>query len=101
MFDARAKIARFDPGLRDAIRAEEQRQEAHIELIASENYTSVRVMAAQGSVLTKWMCHVLDNMDDEGVAHRVRGQVRAPCEQLPVYHRLDQQPMNQEVRHGS
>ncbi|MBV34018.1 serine hydroxymethyltransferase [Kangiella spongicola] len=42
----------FDPELMASIDAEEKRQEAHIELIASENYTSKRVMEAQGSVLT-------------------------------------------------
>ena len=45
-------IATFDPELWQAIAAETERQEAHIELIASENYTSPRVMAAQGSALT-------------------------------------------------
>lgn len=42
----------FDPELYQAIKAEEQRQEDHIELIASENYASNLVMSAQGSVLT-------------------------------------------------
>lgn len=42
----------YDPELWDAIQAEERRQEEHVELIASENYASPRVMAAQGSVLT-------------------------------------------------
>lgn len=45
-------IADFDEELFQAISAEEQRQEDHIELIASENYTSPRVMEAQGSLLT-------------------------------------------------
>jgi len=45
-------IAGFDDELFDAIEAENQRQEDHIELIASENYTSPRVMEAQGSSLT-------------------------------------------------
>ncbi len=45
-------IADFDPPLWEAIRGEQQRQEDHIELIASENYVSPRVLAAQGSVLT-------------------------------------------------
>lgn len=45
-------IAEFDPDLKAAMDAEAQRQEHHIELIASENYTSPRVMEAQGSVLT-------------------------------------------------
>lgn len=45
-------IAAFDPELHAAMQAEERRQEEHIELIASENYASPRVMEAQGSVLT-------------------------------------------------
>lgn len=52
MFDTSATIATYDPELEEAIDAEERRQEEHIELIASENYASKRVMAAQGSVLT-------------------------------------------------
>ncbi len=42
----------FDPELHQAILNEQQRQEDHLELIASENYASFAVMAAQGSVLT-------------------------------------------------
>jgi len=45
-------LAEFDPELGAAIANEDRRQEEHIELIASENYTSTRVMAAQGSQLT-------------------------------------------------
>src|SRR5690554_5522531 len=45
-------IADFDDELSQAITAEEQRQEDHIELIASENYASPRVLEAQGSLLT-------------------------------------------------
>ena len=45
-------IAGFDDEIFNAIEAENQRQEDHIELIASENYTSPRVMEAQGSSLT-------------------------------------------------
>jgi len=52
MFAADMKIAGFDPELDAALRAEQQRQEDHIELIASENYASPRVLEAQGSVLT-------------------------------------------------
>jgi glycine hydroxymethyltransferase len=53
MFDkARHTIAAVDPDLWAAIEAENRRQEEHIELIASENYTSPAVMAAQGSQLT-------------------------------------------------
>ena len=52
MFPASMDIARFDPQLHAAMEGERRRQEDHIELIASENYTSPRVLAAQGSVLT-------------------------------------------------
>lgn len=45
-------IANFDPELAAAIENERRRQEEHIELIASENYASPRVLEAQGSVLT-------------------------------------------------
>jgi glycine hydroxymethyltransferase len=45
-------LAQADPEIAAAIAGENRRQEAHIELIASENYTSVAVMAAQGSQLT-------------------------------------------------
>lgn len=45
-------IADFDADLWDAMKAEEKRQEQHIELIASENYCSPRVLEAQGSQLT-------------------------------------------------
>ncbi len=45
-------IAGFDPELDQALQGELRRQEEHIELIASENYTSPRVLKAQGSVLT-------------------------------------------------
>ncbi len=52
MFNSRMTIADFDPELADAVANERRRQEDHIELIASENYTSPRVLEAQGSVLT-------------------------------------------------
>ncbi|MCW8926922.1 MAG: serine hydroxymethyltransferase [Xanthomonadales bacterium] len=52
MFDHGFGIREFDKELAAAIASEEQRQEDHIELIASENYVSPRVMEAQGSVLT-------------------------------------------------
>jgi glycine hydroxymethyltransferase len=45
-------LTTFDPELAAAMAAEAQRQQDHLELIASENYTSVMVMQAQGSVLT-------------------------------------------------
>ncbi|MGO1463429.1 MAG: serine hydroxymethyltransferase [Marinobacter sp.] len=52
MFNRDMKIAGFDDELWNAMQAESKRQEAHIELIASENYTSPRVMEAQGTDLT-------------------------------------------------
>ena len=52
MFDNSFGIKEFDSELAAAIASEEQRQEDHIELIASENYVSPRVLEAQGSVLT-------------------------------------------------
>jgi glycine hydroxymethyltransferase len=52
MFDKNMTVAGFDDELWAAMENEVQRQEEHIELIASENYASPRVMEAQGSVLT-------------------------------------------------
>jgi len=52
MFAKTLNIADFDPELSQALQNEKQRQEEHLELIASENYTSPRVLEAQGSVLT-------------------------------------------------
>ncbi|MEW5973356.1 MAG: serine hydroxymethyltransferase [Pseudomonadota bacterium] len=52
MFTRDMTIAGYDDQLWQAMEHERQRQEEHIELIASENYTSPRVMQAQGSVLT-------------------------------------------------
>lgn len=52
MFKNDMSIEQFDSTLWSAIQAEAKRQEDHIELIASENYVSPKVMAAQGSVLT-------------------------------------------------
>ena len=53
MFDrSQSTLAHVDPEVWAAIQDENRRQEAHIELIASENYTSPAVMAAQGSQLT-------------------------------------------------
>ena len=52
MFSRQMTIAGFDPELAASMGAERQRQEDHIELIASENYASPRVLEAQGSVLT-------------------------------------------------
>ena len=52
MFDINQTIENFDPEIWGSIKSESKRQEDHIELIASENYTSPAVMAAQGSKLT-------------------------------------------------
>ena len=52
MFPKDSSIAGYDDELAQAIAHEARRQEDHVELIASENYASPRVMEAQGSVLT-------------------------------------------------
>src|SRR6184192_2232783 len=52
MFRTTMTIEGFDPDLARAIQGERRRQEEHVELIASENYASPRVLEAQGSVLT-------------------------------------------------
>ena len=52
MFPRDTRIAGYDDVLAQAIESERQRQEDHVELIASENYASPRVLEAQGSVLT-------------------------------------------------
>ena len=52
MFSNNQSIKDYDPDLWKALKGESERQEDHIELIASENYTSLRVLEAQGSVLT-------------------------------------------------
>jgi len=52
MFDSTTTIEDFDPEIAKALAQESQRQEEHVELIASENYASPLVMAAQGSKLT-------------------------------------------------
>ena len=74
-YSASQSIASFDDELWDAMRLEAQRQEEHIELIASENYASPRVLEAQGSVLTNKYaeglpgkryyggCHVVDQVE--------------------------------------
>ena len=52
MYSKNLHIADFDPELWTAMTGEKQRQEDHIELIASENYVSPCILEAQGSVLT-------------------------------------------------
>ena len=77
MFSADMNIADFDPALWEAMEAEKQRQEEHIELIASENYTSPRVMQAQGSVLT--------NKYAEGYPHK---RYYGGCEYVDIAEQL-------------
>jgi len=52
MFSRSSSLAQLDPEVWEAVNAENRRQEDHIELIASENYASPAVMAAQGTQLT-------------------------------------------------
>ena len=52
MFTSIQSIERCDPEIWEAINKESQRQEQHIELIASENYASPAVMEAQGGKMT-------------------------------------------------
>jgi glycine hydroxymethyltransferase len=52
MFDTSTTLESFDPEIAEAIAQENRRQEEHVELIASENYASPRVMRAQGSTMT-------------------------------------------------
>lgn len=77
MFKKTMQIAGYDDDLWAAIQAEETRQEEHIELIASENYTSPRVMQAQGSVLT--------NKYAEGYPHK---RYYGGCENVDVVEQL-------------
>ena len=51
-------LSKLDSELASAIESEQKRQEEHIELIASENYTSKEVMEIQGSVLTLSLIHI-------------------------------------------
>jgi len=84
MFDDSFGIQEYDRELAVAISAEEQRQEEHIELIASENYVSPRVMEAQGSVLT--------NKYAEGYPGR---RYYGGCEHVDVAERLAQDRLKQ------
>ncbi|MEE9255115.1 MAG: serine hydroxymethyltransferase, partial [Pseudomonadales bacterium] len=77
MFERTMTIAGFDEEVSNAIKAEERRQEEHIELIASENYASPRVLEAQGSVLT--------NKYAEGYAGK---RYYGGCEYVDVVERL-------------
>ncbi|MDX1810564.1 MAG: serine hydroxymethyltransferase [Gammaproteobacteria bacterium] len=77
MFSKSMNIADFDPELWQSIKDEERRQEEHIELIASENYASPRVMQAQGSVLT--------NKYAEGYPHK---RYYGGCEYVDIAEQL-------------
>ena len=77
MFSKDMTIAGFDDELWQAIQDENRRQEEHIELIASENYASPRVMEAQGSVLT--------NKYAEGYPHK---RYYGGCENVDVAEEL-------------
>jgi len=77
MFRKSMKIAGYDDEIARAIADEQRRQEEHIELIASENYTSPRVMEAQGSVLT--------NKYAEGYPHK---RYYGGCENVDVVEQL-------------
>ncbi len=77
MFTKNMSIAGFDDELREAIDAEVRRQEEHVELIASENYASPRVLEAQGSVLT--------NKYAEGYPHK---RYYGGCEYVDVAEEL-------------
>ena len=80
MFDSSYRIEGYDDELATAIDAEKNRQEDHIELIASENYASPRVLEAQGSVLT--------NKYAEGYPGR---RYYGGCEYVDIAERLAQQ----------
>src|SRR3990172_8483279 len=80
MFDSSYRIEGYDDELARAIDAEKNRQEDHIELIASENYASPRVLEAQGSVLT--------NKYAEGYPGR---RYYGGCEYVDIAERLAQQ----------
>jgi len=77
MFSKQMNIADFDSELWSAIQKEEKRQEEHIELIASENYASPRVMQAQGTVLT--------NKYAEGYPHK---RYYGGCENVDIAEQL-------------
>ena len=77
MFSRDLTLARYDAELFAAMEQEAQRQEEHIELIASENYTSPAVMEAQGSVLT--------NKYAEGYPHK---RYYGGCEYVDIVEQL-------------
>jgi glycine hydroxymethyltransferase len=84
MYDSSFTIAGFDPELAAAIASEAARQEDHVELIASENFASPRVLEAQGSVLT--------NKYAEGYPGR---RYYGGCEYVDIAERLAQERVKQ------
>lgn len=70
-------IADADPDLWFDIAAEIQRKEEHVELIASENYSSRAVMAARGTLLT--------NKYSKGLVNSLRDKDTNLCSEFPVY----------------
>jgi glycine hydroxymethyltransferase len=84
MFDSKMQIQDFDSELWGAITGEEQRQEQYLELIASENYVSPRVLQAQGTVLT--------NKYAEGYPSK---RYYGGCEQVDIAEELAMQRVNQ------
>ena len=70
-------IADTDPDLWSGIAAEIQRQEEHVELIASENLASRALMTAQGTVLT--------NKYSRGLINSLRDKDTNLCSEFPVY----------------
>jgi len=77
MYPRDARIETYDPELAQAIADEARRQEDHVELIASENYASPRVLEAQGSVLT--------NKYAEGYPHK---RYYGGCEYVDIAEQL-------------
>ncbi len=99
MLSPELTLEHVDPDVWQAIKGEEQRQEEHIELIASENYASPAVMAAQGSVLTNKYaegypgkryyggCEYVDVVEQLAI-DRVKTAVRRGVRQRPAAFRL-------------
>ena len=98
MYDSTLTLNAFDPELYESIHNEEHRQEDHIELIASENYASPRVLEAQGSVLTNKYaegypgkryyggCEYVDIAEQLAIdrAKQLFGPITPTCSHIPV-----------------
>ena len=78
MFSTNDRIEDFDPELWEAIQNESRRQEEHIELIASENYASPRVLEAQGTVLTNKYAEGYPGKDTTEAANLLMSQSSSP-----------------------